>query len=334
GKGGGGRAGGGERRWGEAGRAPGGGGVLRRGDRLEARHDAPPGAEQADERPRRAAGGEHQEAALQAFALARDRHFHHLLDAHLQAGERTRLDFEAALPLAHGGDEQRRHGMARPRRERAIEFFERLARPEGLFEAVHGGAGARVEHRLVDRDRPHPDPGDEQAEEQLLDDDVRRPEQAEDRQIRGSERRHQRRDFGGIHGSNILSARSSRDGCHPRDHDGRPSRIARCLARRSEIREIVSRPPTGTAPDSAPNLSKLGHLPRPSALAGSMRVNAALPGERSLSFGQRDYASERPATALPSNTDVPPSPGKSTANAFGWERAAFSSLAPEGRRMG
>src|SRR5829696_3908650 len=85
--------------------------VLRGGDRLEARHDAPDRAEQADERAGGAHRGEHQQPALQPLHLARNGDIHHFLDPHLQAGKGFRLGLEAALPLAHGGDEQRRHRM-------------------------------------------------------------------------------------------------------------------------------------------------------------------------------------------------------------------------------
>src|ERR687885_22423 len=44
----------------------------------------------------------------QPLDLARDRDVHHLLDAHLQPGERACLALEAAFPFAHAGDEQRR----------------------------------------------------------------------------------------------------------------------------------------------------------------------------------------------------------------------------------
>src|SRR3990170_5949693 len=60
-------------------------GVLRHRDRLEPGHDAPYGAEQADERRRRADGGEKQEAAVEALHLAADGHVHDLLDAQLDA---------------------------------------------------------------------------------------------------------------------------------------------------------------------------------------------------------------------------------------------------------
>src|SRR3990170_141637 len=101
-------------------------GVLRGRDRLKTRHDAPHRAEQADEGAGRADRRQHQQPAFQPLDLARDRHVHDLLDAHLQAREGARLRFEAALPLAHGRHEQRRHGMGRPPRQRAVEVFERL----------------------------------------------------------------------------------------------------------------------------------------------------------------------------------------------------------------
>src|SRR5262249_1482285 len=48
--------------------------------------------------------------------------------------------------------------------------------------------------------RPHPDRRNKQAEHHRLDDDVGGPEQAEDRKVRGSERR-QLGYFGGVHGA-------------------------------------------------------------------------------------------------------------------------------------
>ncbi len=103
------------------------------------------GAEQADERAGRADRRQHQQPPLQPLDLARDGDVHHLFDAHLQAGERAALAFEAALPFAHRGDEQRRHRMGRLRRQRAIQLFQRLARPERLLETVHRPfAGSRT----------------------------------------------------------------------------------------------------------------------------------------------------------------------------------------------
>src|SRR5215472_13841007 len=60
--------------------------ILRRCNRLKARHDAPDGAKQADERPGGPDRGEHQEPALKTLDLPHDGYVHHLLDAHLQSG--------------------------------------------------------------------------------------------------------------------------------------------------------------------------------------------------------------------------------------------------------
>ena len=149
--------------------------VLRRRDRLEARHDAPDRAEQADEGAGGADGREHQETALQPLDLARDGDVHDLLDAHLQAGEGSRLAFEGALPLAHRGDEQRRHRMRRGAPTASVEFLQRLAGPERLLEAVHRALGAHEEQRLVDDDRPDPDRSDEQPDHHRLHDHVGLP---------------------------------------------------------------------------------------------------------------------------------------------------------------
>src|SRR6202040_3160551 len=113
-------------------------GILRRRDRLEAGHDAGHGTEQPDE----GAGGthrcQHQKAALHVLDLAGDSDVHHLLDAHLQAGEGTGMAFEAALPFAHGGDEQHAGRVLGLGRERFIKLFKGLAGPEGLLEMVTG----------------------------------------------------------------------------------------------------------------------------------------------------------------------------------------------------
>src|SRR4051794_5169844 len=61
--------------------------ILRGRDRLEAGHDAPDRAEQADEGAGRANRGQNQKPAFQPLHLARYGHVHHLFDAHLQAGE-------------------------------------------------------------------------------------------------------------------------------------------------------------------------------------------------------------------------------------------------------
>ena len=108
--------GGGEQRLRDAGRDRGERGVLRGRDRLERGHDAPHRAEQADERAGGADGGEDQELRFEPLDLALDGDVHHLLDAGLQAHEGPARRLERALPLAHGGDEQRRHAVVGARR--------------------------------------------------------------------------------------------------------------------------------------------------------------------------------------------------------------------------
>ena len=81
---------GGEQRLGDAGRDHGKVRVLRGGDRLERRHDAPDRAEQADEGAGRADRGEHQEPALEPVDLAGERHVHHPVDAAGEPVQRAR----------------------------------------------------------------------------------------------------------------------------------------------------------------------------------------------------------------------------------------------------
>ena len=95
--------------------------------------------------------------------------------------ERT-PEFVGALPLAHRRHEQRRDAVRVARRDLLVELLERLARPEHGLELVHLPLGAGVEQELVDDDRPAPDRGDEQSEDHQLDDDVRLPEQGEQRE--------------------------------------------------------------------------------------------------------------------------------------------------------
>jgi hypothetical protein len=52
---------------------------------------------------------------VEPLHLAADGDVHHLLDAHLNAAQRPDRAFHRALPLAHGGHEQRRHGDGWPR---------------------------------------------------------------------------------------------------------------------------------------------------------------------------------------------------------------------------
>jgi hypothetical protein len=66
------------------------------------------------------------------------------------------------------------------RSESAVEFLQRLARPEDLLEAVEREVHALVGDHLVDDDRPGPDRGDDQADHHELDDETGLHEQAPD----------------------------------------------------------------------------------------------------------------------------------------------------------
>lgn len=106
-------------------------------------------------RPTKAGGADgrqHQQAPFQALDLARDRDVHHLVDAHLQAGDRAGVAFKRTLPLAHRRHEAGCHGVRRLGRQRAIELLDRLPGPERLLEPVHRAPGARVKKDLVDGD--------------------------------------------------------------------------------------------------------------------------------------------------------------------------------------
>src|SRR5581483_109677 len=119
------------------------------------------------------------------FLLARDGDVEHLVDAHLQADRRARAGLEAPLPFAHRGDEDRGHGGRIAAGERAVEFLQRLARPEELLEAVHLPPDAAVEERLVDDDRPAPHRSDEKTGDDDLHDDVGLKEKRDQRDIAG-----------------------------------------------------------------------------------------------------------------------------------------------------
>ena len=89
------------------------GGILRGGDRLETRHNAPDRAKQADERAGRAYRRQHQQPPFKPLDLPRDGNVHHFLDPHLKPGNRARLTFERTFPLAHRCNETRRHRLCR-----------------------------------------------------------------------------------------------------------------------------------------------------------------------------------------------------------------------------
>ena len=171
------------------------------------------------------------------------------------------MALEASLPLAHGSDEQRRHRVRGAVRQRPIEFVERLTGPERLLEAVHGAPGARVEHSLVDRDRPDPDRADQQPDHHRLDDPMGVPEQREQRKIGRGQREHRLRHVGRIH-RHVLSAQSGsvgRTGAaqYPQSTCARDD-AAHALSRKPNVsRSFVC--PVHRRPTKSPrNLAKLG----------------------------------------------------------------------------
>src|SRR5258705_3214320 len=93
--------------------------------------------------------------------------------------------------------------MARLRRQVAIEFLERLPRPESLLESIHGSAHARIKKGLIDRDRPNPDRAQNKPDHHSLDDPVRLPEQAEQGEFGRTQAWHGQ--VGRIHGLSSLS---------------------------------------------------------------------------------------------------------------------------------
>src|SRR5216683_3319284 len=145
-------------------------GVLRGSDRLEARHDAPDSAEQADERARRTDRRQHQQAAFQPLDFPGDGDVHDLFDPHLKPGERPRLAFER------------------------------------LFEAIHGALGARIQERLVDRDRPYPDRTGQQPQHDRFHDPVSLKEKRDQRYVGGCQRQGCLSHVGRIHKRYPLNA--------------------------------------------------------------------------------------------------------------------------------
>ena len=162
-------------------------GVLGQRDRLEAVHDAPDRAEQADERRGRADRRERAQMALEPLELALEGQRHHLADPLEQARARgARRRARRLAPLLHRRGEQQRHRVVGLAAEPAVEVVERRARPEGALErrAPCGAARPRPEG-LVEDHRPAPDRGEHQQRHHHLDDDVglddQRPQAEADR---------------------------------------------------------------------------------------------------------------------------------------------------------
>src|SRR3954469_18337474 len=175
--------GGGEQRLGDAGRHDREACVLRGGDRGERGHDAPHRAEEADVGTRRTDGGQEEEARFEPLDLTLDGDVEHLVDALREAGDLPARPLEGALPLTHGGDENRCEPRGRRLGQRPIKLLQRAPRPERLLEGVHLALGAGEQQRLVDDDGPAPHRGGEQADHHQLHDRVGAPEQTPERHV-------------------------------------------------------------------------------------------------------------------------------------------------------
>ena len=98
---------------------------------------------------------------------------------------RADVALHRALPLAHGGNEQRRHGEGAPVRQAGVELVQRLARPEHLLEAVGLAPRAAEREQLLDDDGPGPDRGQQQSDHDELDDRMRREKQLQEGKAAG-----------------------------------------------------------------------------------------------------------------------------------------------------
>ena len=151
-------------------------------DRLEGVHDAPDGAEQADERGRRADGREIAEATLDLLDFAMDGHVHRLLDPILHARDERiarHAALEGALPFAQSGDKHRGERLVGALRVLGIELVQRAAGPEGLFELARLALQRTDGERLVDDQHPRPERGQDEHDQHGLDDEIGPHEEAD-----------------------------------------------------------------------------------------------------------------------------------------------------------
>ena len=93
------------------------------------------------------------------------------------------MGFERTLPFTHRRDETRRHRLGRLGRQRAVKLLDRFPGPEGLLEAIHRAAGARIQKQFIDGDGPDPDRTGEQPEHHHLHDPGGLQEQRDQRDI-------------------------------------------------------------------------------------------------------------------------------------------------------
>jgi hypothetical protein len=89
--------------------------------------------------------------------LARQRHIHCLVDAHLQSDRRFGAALEGFFPFAHRRHEDRAHARGLAVRQRPVEFLKRLPRPEDLFELVQLARKLAEGHPFVRDNGPGPD---------------------------------------------------------------------------------------------------------------------------------------------------------------------------------
>src|SRR6056297_1858631 len=150
---------GGQKRLGDAGRDDGEVRRLLLGDLDERVHDAPDGAEKPDEGRGRADGGQKRKAAVELFALFRDRHVHRPVDSCLGTGDHPPVVALRTAPLDHARREDLLGGVIWVLAQPVEELVEGLAGPEFGVEAGGLGAGLAVLDELADDDRPAPDRG-------------------------------------------------------------------------------------------------------------------------------------------------------------------------------
>ncbi len=172
--------GGGEQRFGDARRDDGEVRRLRFRDADEAVHDAPYGAEQADERRRRADGGQHARTRVHVAAGRRrepvEPRSNALLDAHLVADVSGKAQFQRRH-LDQPGDDAAL--PAEPLRS-VRKGCSRINRPRGPLQSALGEGQL---DRLREPDRPRDDGRERESDHHRLHDDVSGHEHVPRREI-------------------------------------------------------------------------------------------------------------------------------------------------------
>jgi len=86
-------------------------------------------------------------------------------------------------PFAHGGNEERRHVIARVAVDAVEQIVQRAAGPECFLEFMGVAAQPAHAQRLFEDDRPGPERGEQEDDQDELDHDVGLKEQAPDGQV-------------------------------------------------------------------------------------------------------------------------------------------------------